>query len=176
MPRNGYTEVFENIFEHKNIRVDLETQFEHSYLKQYDHVFYSGQLDRYFDFSGGRLAYRTLRFEEIRVKGDFQGCPVMNYSDAEIPWTRITEHKHFAPWEQYSHSVCYREYSRSCEEGDIPYYPVKLSVDNKVLDYYQTLAVSERNVSFVGRLGAFKYMDMDKAVSEALKISRAYLS
>ena len=175
MPVNGYTPIIENILNHENIQVDLQTEYARGDESKFDHLFYSGQLDRYFDFSEGRLPYRTLDFEEIRTKGDFQGCPVMNYCDLDTPWTRITEHKHFALWEPSENSVCYREYSRDYQEGDVPYYPVKVATDNHLLDRYLRLASATSNISFVGRLGAFKYMDMDTAIADALSISAEFL-
>ncbi len=97
MPKEGYTPIVESILQHKNIKVELNTFFNRSEKENYDHVFYSGPLDGYFDFTSGRLGYRTLDFKRFDAEGDYQGCAVMNYGEVDVPYTRITEHKYFAP-------------------------------------------------------------------------------
>ncbi|OAG75438.1 UDP-galactopyranose mutase [Acetobacter malorum] len=118
----------------------------------------------------GRLGYRTLDFERFVDEGDHQGTAVINYCDENVPFTRISEHKHFAPWEQekFSKTVCFREYSRLAGEGDVPYYPIRLVNEKKMLDSYIALARSESGVSFMGRLGTYRYLDMDVTITEAL--------
>jgi UDP-galactopyranose mutase len=95
MPKLGYTNLINNILDHKNITVSLNTPFEHHEAKNYAHIFYSGGIDAFFDYELGLLGYRTLDFEQFIVDGDYQGCAVMNYCDQQIPYTRITEHKYF---------------------------------------------------------------------------------
>jgi UDP-galactopyranose mutase len=112
------------MLDHPHIKVHLGSSLDRSAVRDFDHVFYSGPIDGFFGYDEGRLAYRTLDFERIDAAGDYQGCAVMNYCDAEVPYTRITEHKHFSPWESHEGTVCYLEYSRACGEDDIPYYPV----------------------------------------------------
>lgn len=175
IPVNGYTKIAENILSHPNIDVSLGVEFDYAIRSEYDHTFYSGQVDRFFGFSEGRLPYRTLDFEELRSDSNFQGCAVMNYCDADVPWTRITEHKHFAPWESHDQSVYYRELSRECGEYDVPYYPVNLAAGSNTLAKYRLMADREPDVTFVGRLGAFKYMDMDIAIADALAEAKRYL-
>ncbi|MFA5775480.1 MAG: UDP-galactopyranose mutase, partial [Ilumatobacteraceae bacterium] len=116
----------------------------------------------------GRLGYRTLDFEPQVSEGDFQGCPVMNYCDESVPYTRITEHKHFAPWESHAQTVTYREFSRLCEPDDIPYYPIRLVKEKEQLLNYVQLARQARGVTFLGRLGTYRYLDMDVTIHEAL--------
>jgi UDP-galactopyranose mutase len=140
-------------------------------LSEYDHAFWSGPIDAYFNFEHGRLAYRTLDFTPEVVNGDYQGCPVVNYCDAQVPYTRITEHKHFAPWESHDKSVIYREYSRLCEENDTPYYPVRLVEEKEQLLRYVQLARKEQGVTFLGRLGTYRYLDMDVTIHEALNVA-----
>ena len=120
MPEEGYTAMIEKILDHPGLKVHLETVFDRAQAEDYDHVFYSGPLDGWFDYELGRLGYRTLDFERFTYQGDYQGCAVMNYGEEAVPYTRITEHKHFAPWEEHEGSVCYREYSRAAEAEDIP--------------------------------------------------------
>ena len=100
----------------------------------------------------------------------------MNYPDAEVPYTRITEHKHFSPWETHSESVVFREYSSQCELDDIPYYPVHLNTENTMLAEYKKRAELEKNITFVGRLGTYRYLDMDVTIREALDVASDFLS
>jgi len=168
MPRDGYTAIVEKILDHENITVSLNSAFTRDQVKAYSHVFYSGPIDGYFDFELGRLGYRTLDFKEIRAEGDYQGCAVMNYADESVPYTRISEHKHFSPWESHEKTICFEEYARDCEENDIPYYPVRLMEEQQLLKQYVELANKEANISFVGRLGTYRYLDMDVTIAEAL--------
>lgn len=176
MPRDGYTAIIDRILDHDRIEVKLESFFSRNQCARFDHVFYSGQIDGYFDFQLGRLGYRTLDFEEIRAEGDYQGCAVMNYGDESVPYTRIAEHKYFSPWEEHSKTICYAEYSRRCEEGDIPYYPIRLIEEQEILKRYVELANDEQNVTFVGRLGTYRYLDMDVTVAEALIAAEQFIS
>lgn len=176
MPKLGYTPMIETILDHPDITVELETSYHTAMAATADHVFWSGPLDGYFDFRLGRLAYRTLDFEAFRYQGDYQGCAVMNYGDEDVPWTRITEHKHFSPWETHDASICYREYSRAAGPEDIPYYPVRLVEDKSLLGAYVSLAETSENVTFVGRLGTYRYLDMDVTIREALNTAREFLS
>ena len=175
MPKNGYTAMVERILDHPAIDVHLQTPFSRRDVGGYDHVFYSGPLDGYFDYELGRLGYRTLDFERFISNGDYQGCAVMNYTDEDVPFTRITEHKHFAPWESHEATVCYREYSRACTPEDIPYYPIRLVNEKKMLGDYMERAEREENVTFVGRLGTYRYLDMDVTIREALDAARAFV-
>ncbi len=175
MPENGYTAMIEKILDHSGITVKLETVFDRSQTDEYDHVFYSGPLDGYFGYELGRLGYRTLDFERFTYEGDYQGCAVMNYGEEDVPYTRITEHKHFSPWEEHDGSVCYREFSRAAEPEDIPYYPIRQVAEKALLSEYVALAEATRGVSFVGRLGTYRYLDMDVTIREALDCARDFL-
>lgn len=175
MPENGYTAMVERILDHPNITVHLSTRFVRDQAAQYDHVFYSGPLDGWYDYDIGRLGYRTLDFERFSHQGDYQGCAVMNYGEVEVPWTRITEHKHFSPWEAHEGSVLYREFSRLCGPDDIPYYPIRLMEEQELLKQYVTRADAETGVTFVGRLATYRYLDMDVTIREALNTARAFV-
>ena len=175
MPEEGYTPMVEAILDHSSIDVHLETPYEPETAARYEHVFWSGPLDGYFDYKLGRLGYRTLDFERFTAKGDWQGCAVMNYGDRDVPYTRITEHRHFAPWEHHESSVLYREYSRACGADDIPYYPIRLVAEKAMLRDYVELAQNTEGVSFVGRLGTYRYLDMDVTIREALDTARTFL-
>ena len=174
LPREGYTALVASLLDHPRISVRLGTALSPGQIGDYDHVFWSGPLDSYYAHELGRLPYRTLDFERFEVDGDAQGCAVMNYCDETVPWTRVTEHAHFAPWEQHARSVCYREFSRHCGPGDTPFYPVHLAEGNALLAAYQARAAVEPGVSFVGRLGSFRYLDMDQAIRAALDTARAF--
>lgn len=175
MPENGYTEMVARILDHPAISVTLGMTFIRAMTEKYDHVFYSGPLDGYFDYELGRLGYRTLDFEQFTHVGDYQGCAVMNYADESVPFTRITEHKHFAPWENHESSVCYREFSRAADPDDIPYYPIRQVKEKALLGDYVELAKQTSGVTFVGRLGTYRYLDMDVTIREALDTARGFL-
>ena len=125
-------------------------------------------------YSLGRLGYRTLDFDKFTAEGDYQGCAVMNYCEVDVPYTRITEHKYFAPWEKHDSTVCYKEFSRSCTEKDIPYYPIRQMGEMTLLGKYLDSAEKEQNITFIGRLGTYRYLDMDVTIAEALDVVRAY--
>ena len=175
MPENGYTAMVERILDHPAITVHLNTHFSRDQADAYDHVFYAGPLDGWFDYELGRLGYRTLDFERFTYQGDYQGCAVMNYGEESVPYTRITEHKHFSPWESHEGSVMYREFSRNCEPGDIPYYPIRQVEEKALLADYVALAEATKGVTFVGRLGTYRYLDMDVTIREALQAAEAFL-
>ncbi len=175
IPENGYTALVEAILDHARIDVRLKTSLSPAAKADVDHVFWTGPLDAYFDHALGHLGYRTLDFERIVERGDHQGCPVMNYADRDVPWTRITEHKHFAPWETHEQTVLYRERSREAGPDDIPYYPIRLVEEKAMLADYEARALATSGVTFAGRLATYRYIDMDVTIREALDVSRGFL-
>ncbi|WP_299548482.1 UDP-galactopyranose mutase [uncultured Tateyamaria sp.] len=175
MPENGYTAMVDRILDHPSITVHLSTTFTRDQADEYDHVFYAGPLDGWFDYDLGRLGYRTLDFERFTYDGDYQGCAVMNYGEETVPHTRITEHKHFSPWESHDGSVLYREFSRLAEPGDIPYYPIRQVDEKALLADYVAKAEGETGVTFVGRLGTYRYLDMDVTIREAMDTAAVFL-
>lgn len=168
MPKEGYTAMIAAILDHPGITLHLETSFAPASTGDWDHVIWTGPLDGFFEYNLGRLGYRTLDFEEFRATGDWQGTAVMNYGDSDVPFTRITEHKHFAPWESHEGSVLYREYSRLAEPGDIPYYPIRMVAEKSLLGDYLKAAEATKNVTFAGRLATYRYLDMDVTIREAI--------
>lgn len=176
MPKNGYTSIVDNILNHHNIELKLEIEYFEGMRNDFEHMVWSGPLDAYFDHQLGRLSYRTLDFEPFYGQGDVQGNAVINYCDRQVPYTRITEHKHFSPWEEHSESICYKEYSRVCGKEDIPYYPIRLMNDKQLLQQYVDMAEQSDGVTFVGRLGTYRYLDMDVTIKEALETAQALLN
>lgn len=170
MPREGYTQMIKEILDHPSIKVVLKQHFKADMVEDYDHVFYSGAVDRFYAYEFGHLPYRTLDFVEHKTDGDFQGCAVMNYCQEDTSYTRITEHKHFSPWENHDKTVTYTEYSRKCGENDIPYYPVHLLEGSKILQKYQEKMRNDKRITFVGRLGTYRYMDMDVTIRAAFDL------
>ncbi|RZI71986.1 MAG: UDP-galactopyranose mutase [Pseudomonas sp.] len=175
IPRDGYTSLVANILDHELIDVRLNENFLRSDAARFDHVFYSGPLDGWFDYEYGRLGYRTLRFERSVHDNDFQGCAVMSYPEEKFPFTRISEHKHFTPWEKFEKTVVFKEYSSQAREGDVLYYPIRLAEEQRLLKKYLEKAKHEKDVSFVGRLGTYRYLDMDVTIAEALKCASSFL-
>ena len=178
IPKDGYTPIVTAILNHPSIKVHLSTRFDpssHSEFGEFDHVVWTGPIDAFFNFEFGRLGYRTLDFVPEISDGDYQGHPVVNYCDVDVPYTRITEHKHFAPWEDHARTVVYREFSRICGETDTPYYPIRLVKEKEQLLNYVQRARGAKGVTFIGRLGTYRYLDMDVTIHEALLASKAML-
>ena len=175
IPLNGYHNIFEKMLYHPLIEVKLNCNFFdiRHYLPTSCCVIYTGPIDRFFDYKYGELGWRTLVFEkEICLTGDFQGTAVMNYADAAVPYTRIHEFKHYKIERFYpdGKSVIYREYSTGIGASLDPFYPVRASRDEVALSCYQQEADKKKNVFFGGRLGSYRYIDMDKAIAEALTL------
>ncbi|MFF2451509.1 UDP-galactopyranose mutase [Isoptericola sp. NPDC058082] len=180
LPVDGYTAWLERLADHPRIEVRLETDFfdEEQPVNRTATVgqlpvVYTGPVDRYFEFSEGELSWRTLDFEqEVLPVGDFQGAPVMNYADLDVPYTRILEFRHFHPERDYQRekTVIVREYSRFAERGDEPYYPVNTWADRDRLQLYRKLMEGEKDVFFGGRLGTYQYLDMHMAIGSALSM------
>ncbi|MEU3274048.1 UDP-galactopyranose mutase [Saccharomonospora sp. NPDC006951] len=176
LPVDGYTAWLKRMADHPNIEVRLNVDYFdiRDRIPEGTPTVYTGPLDRYFEYSEGRLGWRTLDFEqEVVPTGDFQGTSVMNYNDEEVPYTRIHEFRHFHPERDYpaDKTVIVREYSRFAKEDDEPYYPINTPEDREKLERYRELAkaeAKERNVLFGGRLGTYKYLDMHMAIGSAL--------
>ncbi len=174
IPVGGYTQMVEKLLD--NIDVMLETDF-FTYRKEHPEMFkkvvYTGMIDEYFDYCYGHLEYRTVRFETERLEEEnHQGNAVVNYTEREVPYTRVIEHKHFAPEEEREHpkdfTIISREYSTEWKPGIEPYYPVNDEKNSALYEQYAELAKKEKDVIFGGRLGQYKYYDMDKVIRAAL--------
>ena len=181
LPVDGYAAWLRAMIDHDLIDVQLDTDWfdvraDIRAANPDAPVVYTGPLDRYFDYSAGRLGWRTLDFDvEVLPIGDFQGTAVMNYNDADVPYTRIHEFRHFHPEraDRYpkDKTVIMKEYSRFAEEDDVPYYPINTPEDRKILAAYRELAAQETandQVLFGGRLGTYQYLDMHMAIASAL--------
>lgn len=176
IPVDGYTAIVEKLLDHPRIEVRLSSRFAgKAQARDFDHVFFSGPLDAWFGHDEGRLKYRSLVFERFDESGDFQGNPVINYCSARVPYTRISEHKHFTPWEDHERTVCFKEFSKLAEPGDTPYYPLRMAEDKKLLQTYVDKARAESGVTFIGRLGTYRYLDMHVVIGESLDLARQCL-
>ena len=175
IPAGGYTAMVERIL--KGVEVKLGVDYlEHraEFDGMADRVVYTGQIDRYFDYCEGVLAYRKVRFEqEILDCDNYQGNAVVNYTEREVPYTRIIEHKHFEFGTQPK-TVISKEYPGEWQKGEEPYYPVNDEKNNAVYEAYKKLAEKERHVVFGGRLGEYRYYDMDKVIGRALETAGKY--
>jgi UDP-galactopyranose mutase len=181
LPVDGYTAWLKNMAADDRIEVRLDTDWfdvREELRRQAPSapVVYTGPLDRYFDYAEGRLGWRTLDFElEVLETGDFQGTPVMNYNDLDVPYTRIHEFRHFHPERDYPEdkTVIMREFSRFADDEDEPYYPINTEADRGLLAAYRARAkeeTSSANVLFGGRLGTYQYLDMHMAIASALNM------
>ena len=185
IPIGGYTAIVEKLLEGTEVRLntDFLKQDNRSELSALaDRIIYTGQIDQYFDYRLGVLEYRSVRFEteELDIP-NYQGNAVVNYTEREIPYTRIIEHKHFEKLGQpgapsdVPTTIISREYSSEWKKGDEPYYPVNNERNNSLYAEYAALAEQEEKVTFGGRLGQYKYYDMDKVIAEALKTAEREL-
>ena len=183
IPKGGYTRIIEKLLE--GIDVQLGISYREFLEKNasageqkvvYEKVLYTGMIDEYFDYKLGELQYRSLKFEhEVLEECDnYQGNAVVNYTEREIPYTRIIEHKHFE-FSNCAGTIITREYPVTWKKGDEPYYPVNDDRNNALFAEYQKLAEAEENVIFGGRLGQYKYYDMDKVIAAALEMAAGEL-
>ena len=183
IPVGGYTQMVANMLDGVEVRLEedyLEKKAEYDALA--DKVIYTGPIDAYFGYSMGYLEYRSVRFEtELLDKTNFQGNAAVNYTDRETPWTRIIEHKWFefgkdADGNDLPKTVISREYSSEWKPGDEPYYPVNDEKNGALYEKYKELAQAEKHVVFGGRLGEYKYYDMDAVIASALDMCEKELA
>lgn len=173
IPVGGYTQIFEKMLASSEVRLNCD------YLKHRDElnaiakkIIYTGMIDEYFDYCYGELEYRSLRFDtEILNMDNFQGNAVVNYTDADVPYTRIIEHKHFEYGTQDS-TIITKEYPKTWKRGDEPFYPINNEKNNILYSKYLTLAKQEKNVVFGGRLGMYRYFDMHNIIERSLECAR----
>ena len=183
IPIGGYTKLIEKMLEGIEVRLNVDYLENKEELdKLAEKVIYTGPIDAYFNYKLGTLEYRSVRFEnEILDKPNFQGNAAVNYTDRESPWTRIIEHKWFEFGKDENgndlpKTVISREYSSEWKLGDEPYYPVNDAKNSTLYEQYKALAEAEDNVIFGGRLGEYKYYDMDKTIEVALAAAKKELS
>lgn len=173
IPKYGYTKFIENILD--GITVRLDTSYE-DFLNGSDcadKIVYTGPIDEFFNYKYGHLEYRSLRFEtQVLEVENYQGNPVVNYTERDVPYTRIIEHKHFTKT-QCPFTVITKEYPSDWKIGDEPYYPVNNQKNDQLYEKYAELA-SESKVIFGGRLGLYKYFDMDKTIKSAIELASKF--
>lgn len=169
IPIGGYTKIIEKMLEGTPVELGISyKEFLAKNGKIFDKVLYTGMIDEYYDYKLGVLEYRSVRFEEERIEEEnYQGNAVVNYTDREVPYTRVIEHKHFEFGTQ-PFTIISREYSSEWKKGDEPYYPINNEKNNALYEEYKALAEQENDVIFGGRLGNYKYYDMDKVIEAAL--------
>lgn len=188
IPKGGYTQIVEKLLD--GISVKLETSFQEYCVydeekgifvskdgeNTFEKVLYTGMIDEFFEYQLGELAYRSLVFETevLENEENYQGNAVVNYTEGEIPYTRIIEHKHFEFGKQKD-TVITREYPKTWSKGDEPYYPVNDEENSSLYQAYEQLAAKQNKVLFGGRLGQYKYYDMDKVIRAALTMSQKEL-
>lgn len=174
IPIGGYTPIVEKMLEGCDVLLNTDYfEYRKTNLDIADKVVYTGMLDKYFDYKLGVLEYRSVRFEHERLDTDnYQGNAVVNYTEREVPYTRIIEHKHFEFGTQPT-TVISKEYPSEWKLGDEPYYPVNDKKNEELANGYRELAAKEENVIFGGRLGEYRYYDMDKVIEAALQAAAA---
>lgn len=177
IPIGGYTKIVEQLLSGTEVRLNTDYLKEREALDALaEKIVYTGMLDQFYDYKLGVLEYRCVRFEteELPIE-NYQGNAVVNYTDKEVPYTRIIEHKHFEFGKQPT-TVISREYSSEWKKGDEPYYPVNNDKNNRLYEQYKALAEQEKRVIFGGRLGGYKYYDMDKVIAAALEMCEKELA
>ena len=181
IPIGGYTQIIEKMLDGIDVKLNYDF-FEHREELENiaDKIVFTGQIDKYYDYKFGQLEYRSVRFETEELDIDnYQGNAVVNYTDREVPYTRIIEHKHFEQGKQLGNEVTEgpsvgktiisKEYSDKWDSSKEPYYPINNNKNNELYSKYEELAKEDKKVIFGGRLGQYKYFDMDKVIVEALK-------
>lgn len=173
IPKEGYTKMVEKMLGDTPVLLNTDYfEFKKENQEIAKTVVFTGMIDEYYQYRLGVLEYRSLRFEEERLDcGNYQGNAVVNYTEREVPYTRIIEHKHFDFGKQPS-TVITREYPKEWKQGDEPYYPINNEKNNTLYQEYRALAEKEQNVIFGGRLGLYQYFDMDKVIAAALAAAK----
>jgi UDP-galactopyranose mutase len=171
MPVGGYTQIFEKMLDGCELKLGVDYFEDRDYYDNLaDKVIYTGPIDRYFDYQFGKLEYRSLRWEtETLEKDNFQGVPVVNYTDLKISYTRILEHKWFDHQNQKGTIISY-EYPAAYDGNNEPYYPIRDDKNTQVYTKYQELTKPLKNVYFGGRLATYVYYDMHQIIAQALKM------
>lgn len=172
IPIGGYTAIFEKLLNGCEVKLNTDYFSDRDYFDGLgQEIVYTGQIDAFYNYRFGELDFRSLRFEHKVLEGvkDFQGNAVVNYTEAEVPYTRCIEHKHFEFGQQPDTVITY-EYSRKWEKGAAPYYPINNDRNNALYAKYAELAAKEKNVIFGGRLAEYKYYDMHQIVEKVLKL------
>lgn len=177
IPIGGYTAIIKKLLEQADVKLGTDYLKEReTYKDMADRIVFTGMIDEYFDYILGALEYRSVRFEtEVLDCPNYQGNAVVNYTEREVPYTRIIEHKHFE-FGTSDKTVISREYSSEWKVGDEPYYPVNDEQNSSLYEKYKELAEKEKRVVFGGRLGAYKYYDMDKVILAALELAEEELN
>jgi UDP-galactopyranose mutase len=169
IPTQGYTKIFQNLLDECNLELGIDFFLKRDYYSNIaKKIVYTGKVDEYYNYAFGELDYRTLRFEQQESIGDIQGNAIINYTDLNIPWTRITEHKHFLVGKKFDKTIFTKEFPEIYQKDSTPYYPINDDSNTKKYRKYEQFAKNEPNVIFGGRLAEFKYYDMHQVIASAL--------
>lgn len=175
IPKNGYTEMVQNMIEKCDLDLEVDFFKIKDWKKYAKKLIFCGPIDQFFNYEFGKLDYRSLRWESEWLNGDFQGCSQVNYTEQEIPYTRITEHKHFNNKNQDKTFIS-KEYPANYSETNEPYYPINNFANNEMYSKYKRILEKNNNILISGRLGKYKYLDMDDCVALAISESVKELS
>jgi UDP-galactopyranose mutase len=174
IPIEGYTKIFENMLDDPKIKVELNSNFNVYNKDDFDYIIYTGPIDEFFDYKLGRLEYRTLFFKNEYYDWDYQGTSVMNYTDLDYNFTRITEHKYFTPEKNFNQTVITKEFPEE-DNGKFPIYPINDEKNNQIYVKYEKLKNEIKNVIFVGRLANYRYYDMDQVIISSMKKAKEFI-
>lgn len=178
IPIGGFTQIIERMLEGIEVRTNVDYIAQRDELNALaDSIIYTGEIDRFYDYRFGALEWRSLRFEEeIIDKPDYQGNAVINYTEYEVPYTRIAEHQYFEPGEKHQKTVITKEYSKTWSKGDEAYYPINNQRNSELYAKYKELADKETSIFFGGRLGTYSYYNMDVVIEKALQLVESILT
>lgn len=171
MPLKGYTPLFEKLADHPKIRVRLGHKFSRRSPRDFDHVFHSGAIDQHFDYDLGALGYRNVGWDSSETNFEPGGLAQLNYLSPDIRYTRRIDHARLSPWVQTEKTLVSKEYAFETKPGEIPFYPKRLAKDKAIFEEYRTLARRTRDITFIGRLGTYQYLDMWEVISQMLALA-----
>ena len=173
IPKNGYTEIFDNLLRNIDVQLNVDYFNNREYFeKEYDHIVYSGPIDRFYNYQFGHLDYRSLRWETKKIESEnFQGNSVVNFTSEKVPYTRIIEHKHFNRRKVKDFTVISKEYPLAYNNKNEPFYPINNDLNNSIYLKYSKLANNDSKFTIGGRLGRYKYFDMHQVIAMAIKES-----
>lgn len=178
IPEDGYGNLFKRMLDHENIKIQLEADFSFyrsNWRNKFSLLVYTGSVDEYFNYLFGKLPYRTVWFKEIRDK-EIQGCSVLNYTDNVKPFTRIHEHKWYTPDRTFENSIAFEEYSELTDSTGDPYYPIRNPTNDNLFFRYESIAKTEKDVIFIGRLAEYKYYDMHQVIGSSMAKFRDFIT
>lgn len=172
IPVSGYTEIIRRLLDHADIELRLNQKLDADRKRDFDHLFWSGPMDGFYQSCYGSLEFNSFEYERIIDQGDLQGCSTIEYTEEKYPITRSIEFKHLTPWEQHTKTLLFKEYPKAYSANSIPYYPVHTADSLGVFDRYQQLAQQDKNLTFIGQAGTYRNLQMEQVIAESRQLAK----